>query len=333
MKSDYYEVLEVSRTADAVEIKAAYRKKAIRFHPDKNPGDAKAEERFKEAAEAYQILSDAEKRRIYDRYGHQGLQGSGFGGGFGNSQDIFSQFSDVFGDIFGDMFGGGGGRRRGGRRRGADLRMMLHIELRDAVLGVKQVIEVPRKEVCSECNGSGAAEGGLRTCVQCGGNGQVMSRQGFMTLSMPCPRCHGRGKEIVQRCHACDGRGTTEVVDKVELEVPAGVDEGDTLRVSGKGEGGRGAPPGDLYVVLSIRPDQDFTRDEWDLHTDLEVGFLDAMLGIKLQIDTFQGEEEIIVPPGTQPDTEIRKKGKGVRRLQRRGSGDLIVHIKVQFPD
>lgn len=335
MKRDYYEVLGVGRDADAPTLKKAYRQLAMKLHPDKNPGNAEAEESFKEAAEAYEILSDSEKRSIYDQFGHDGLSNRGYSPrGFNSYQDIFSQFGDVFGDIFGGIFGGGmggGGRRRA--RRGADLRMGLEISLEDAAFGIERVVEVPRRIRCEDCEGTGAASGSIKTCVQCGGAGQVVSRQGFLTLSMPCPRCEGRGKEIGQHCPTCRGEGTGRTVDKVEITIPAGVDNGDTLRISGKGEGSMsGGPPGDLYVELRVKPDQRFQREEWDLHASLDVPFLDALQGTKMTLETLDGEETLSIPECTQPGDVIRLRGKGIQRLQQRGRGDLHVHLDVRFP-
>ena len=334
MKRDYYEVLGVGREADAASLKKAYRQLAMKLHPDKNPGNAEAEESFKEAAEAYEILSDNEKRAIYDQYGHDGLSNRGFSPrGFSSYQDIFSQFGDVFGDIFGGIFGGGmgGGRRRA--RRGADLRMGLEIQLEDAAFGTERQVEVPRRIRCDDCEGTGAAPGSIKTCVQCGGQGQVVSRQGFLTLSMPCPRCEGRGKEIGERCGSCRGEGTERTVDTVEISIPAGVDNGDTLRVSGKGEGSMsGGPPGDLYVELRVKPDQRFQREEWDLHASLEVPFMEALQGTKMTLESLDGEEKLDIPECTQPGDVIRLRGKGIQRLQQRGRGDLHVHLDVRFP-
>ncbi len=332
MKRDYYEVLGVGRDVDATSLKKAYRQLAMKLHPDKNPGNKEAEESFKEAAEAYEILSDSKKRSVYDQYGHDGLSNQGFSRGFSSYQDIFSQFGDVFGDIFGGIFGGMGGGR-GRPRRGADLRMTLEITLEHAVFGTERTVEVPRRIRCKDCEGTGAAPGSIKTCIQCGGAGQVVSRQGFLTLSMPCPRCDGRGKEIGQRCGTCRGEGTERKVDKVEISIPAGVDNGDTLRVSSKGEGSMSAgPPGDLYVELRIRADHRFQREEWDLHTSLEVPFLKALEGTKLTLETLDGEETLEIPECAQPGDVIRLRGKGVQRLQQRGRGDLHVHLDVRFP-
>lgn len=332
MKRDYYEILGVDRSASAADIKRAYREAAKQFHPDKNAGNPEAEEKFKEASEAYQVLSDGEKRRLYDQFGHDGLRGAGHQG-FNSSQDIFSQFGDIFGDIFGDFFGGGG-RRQSRSQRGSDLKMQLELELEEAATGMDKVLEVPRQEVCHDCNGTGAATGGTQTCVQCSGSGKVMTRQGFLTLSMVCPRCNGRGQEITKRCNSCRGEGIERVVSKVSITVPAGVDDGDTLRVSGKGEGGRnGGPPGDLYVVMMIRPHKIFRRDRFDLHAILRISFLQALLGGKVNHPTLGGgETSINIPEGIQPGEQIRLKGEGVQKLQQRGRGDLIIHVQVDFP-
>jgi molecular chaperone DnaJ len=333
MKQDYYEILGVQKSSSDAEIKLAYRTAAKRYHPDKNPGNAEAEDMFKNAAEAYQVLSDPEKRRLYDQYGHDGLRGAGHQG-FSSNQDIFSQFGDIFGDFFGDMFGGGGGRRRRGPQRGADLKMQLELELEEAALGTEQELEVPRQEVCQECQGNGAASGGLQTCVQCNGAGKVLSRQGFLTMSMACPRCHGQGQEITKPCTACSGAGVEQMVSKVLLKVPAGVDDGDTMRVSGKGEGGQhGGPAGDLYVVMLVSPHKIFTRDHFDLHVNLKLKFYEAILGKKLKHPNLKGDEvSVSIPEGTQPGDEIRLKNEGIPKLQQRGKGDLIFHADVELP-
>ncbi|MBM4371606.1 MAG: molecular chaperone DnaJ [Deltaproteobacteria bacterium] len=334
MRRDFYEVLEVPRDADAAALKRAYRQQALRYHPDKNPGDAQAEERFKEAAEAYGVLSDPEKRSVYDRYGHDGLNRSGWQGGFSSSQDIFSHFGDIFGDLFGGIFGGAAGGGPGRRsRRGADLRMALEISLRDAVFGTERRVEVPRHETCKDCDGTGAAPGGVRTCVHCSGRGQVVSRQGFLTLAMPCPRCDGRGREIHVRCATCRGEGAIRVVNEVEIRIPGGVEDGDTLRVAGKGEAAAGGgEPGNLFVTLAVTPDPRFRREEWDLHTVLEVPFLDALLGTELPLETLDGERKVRIPESSGPGEVITLKGLGVTRLQQRGRGDLHVHLDVRFP-
>lgn len=327
-KADYYELLGVNRGADAREIKKAYRKLAMKYHPDRNPGDSEAEGKFKEAAEAYDVLRDPEKRQVYDRYGHEGLNGSGFSG-FGGVEDIFSQFSDMFGDFFGRT-----NTRRNGPARGPDLRYDLEVEFKEAVFGISKTIEVPRHKKCQACDGSGAKAGTQpETCGTCGGRGQVFHQQGFFTLTSTCPDCKGQGTTISSPCAECGGSGRERIVREVKVKIPGGVDTGTRLRLRNEGElGERGGPPGDLYVFLSVQQHPHFERDGVDLHLVKDVSFADAALGATLAVETLQDETQLVVKAGTQPNTQIRLSGKGVPELGRGGRGDIVVHIRVLIP-
>jgi molecular chaperone DnaJ len=329
-KRDYYEVLSVSRSATLQDIKRAYRTLAVRHHPDRNPGQAEAEERFKEAAEAYQVLSDPEKRRRYDAYGHAGLGRGGFGG---FDPSAFTDFSDILGGIFSDFFGGGR-PRRGGPQRGNDLRYDMEIEFLEAVQGLETTIRVPRTESCEPCSGHGAASpDDIATCSTCGGAGQVRYSQGFFSVSRTCPSCGGQGRQITRPCPACGGAGSVRVERKLNVQIPAGVDEGSRLRLSQEGEGGRGGgPPGDLYVVLHVKEHPDFRRDGLDLHCRVPVSFTQAALGTVLQVPTVNGQAELKVPAGVQSGTTLRLRGEGVPRLGSGGRGDQVVTLHVETP-
>lgn len=332
MQRDYYEVLGVPRDADAKTIKRAYRQLAMKLHPDHNPGDAQAEERFKEAAEAYEVLSDDERRAVYDRFGHQGLRGGRGGGGGGPSaDDIFSHVSDLFG--FGDLFGGG---RRSAKapRRGEHLRYDLEIDFEEAIRGAKRTIEVPRSETCDLCGGDGAEPGcDVKTCSTCMGRGQVQTTQGFFSVAITCPHCRGQGKTIEKACTRCDGAGRTVSTRRVTVRIPAGVDDGSRLRLRHEGESGRnGGPPGDLYVFVSVKPHARLKREGIDLHLRETIHFTQAVLGADLKIETLDGTEEVEVEPGTQPGDTVVLRGKGVPRLDGGGNGDLIVHLDVEIP-
>ena len=330
-KRDYYEVLGVPRDADAAAVKRAYRKLAVKFHPDRNPDDAEAEERFKDAAEAYEVLSDAEKRGLYDRYGHEGLKGAGFTG-FSGFDDIFSHFGDIFGDIFG--FGGGGrGGRRGGRR-GADLRYDLTISFEEAAKGTTRKVNVDRSEPCGTCKGTGAEPGSRpEACSTCGGRGQVVHSQGLFMISTTCPRCQGAGRVVTSPCNACEGAGRVRVENVVEVEVPPGVDTGTRIRHRGEGEGADGGGvPGDLYVFIHVQPHPFFERDGSDLHCEVPVSIVQATLGAKLEVPTLEGSEKVKISAGTQPGEVIRLGRKGIPHLRGRGRGDLYIHVKVVVP-
>ena len=329
---DYYDVLGVGRDADLAAIKKAYRRLALRHHPDKNPGDAEAEQRFKEAAEAYAVLSDPEKRRRYDAYGRAGL--GGVGGFQGFDQEIFADFSDILGDLFGfgNLFGGGRRRARGGER-GRDLRYDLEIEFEQAIRGFETEINVPRHESCTACGGSGAAEGGVERCAACGGQGQVAFQQGFFTIARSCGQCGGSGRRITKPCTTCHGQGQLRAERTLKVRIPPGIDDGMQLRVAGEGEGGRrGGRAGDLYVQVHVRAHPIFRREELDLHSDVDVTFSQAALGTTRSVPTLDGEHKLQVPPGTQSGTRICLRGKGVPALDRRSRGDHVLTIRVRTP-
>jgi molecular chaperone DnaJ len=329
--TDYYEALGVSRDADLPTIKKAYRRLALKFHPDKNPGDAAAEARFKEAAEAYAVLSDADKRRRYDAYGKAGL---GAQGGFqGFDQEIFADFSDILGDLFGfgSIFGGGRRRRRG--QAGRDLRYDLEIEFVEAVRGLETRIKVPRLDRCDECDGRGAASDGIETCNHCHGQGQVAFQQGFFTIARACGHCGGTGRRIVKPCAGCRGEGRVRVEREIKVRIPAGVDDGMQLRLGSEGEAGSGgAPPGDLYVMIHVREHPVFHREERDLHSTLEITFSQAALGAEHSVPTLDGDHELSIPAGTQSGTRFRLRGKGVTSLDGRGRGDHYLTVQVHTP-
>jgi len=334
MKNDYYEVLSVSRDADTQTIKSAYRKLAVQYHPDKNPGDKKAEEKFKEAAEAYAVLSDPDKRARYDRFGHQGVSGAG---AQGFDPTIFADFSDLFAGLggLGDLFGFGAGRR-GGRRpaRGADLRYDLNLSFEEAAFGVSTQLKIPRFETCDRCAGNGSADGRAPSpCNACGGRGQVAFNRGFMTVARTCPQCGGEGTQITDPCTRCRGQGLVEKQREIEVKIPGGVDTGARLRLAGEGEHGRhGGPAGDLYVVLTVKPHRTFRRDGADVHADLPLSYAQAVLGAAIEAETLHGTEKVDVPAGTQPGHQFRLRGKGADRLDRGGRGDHIVRVKIVVP-
>lgn len=329
-KRDYYEVLGVPREASVEEIKKAYRNMAVKHHPDKNPGNKHAEELFKEAAEAYSVLSDQEKRARYDRYGHAG---SGFGG-FDATQ--FTDFSDILGDLFGfDFLGGGGQRRRANRpTRGNDLRYDLELTFEEAAFGKEVTIEVPRAITCKTCKGNGAKPGTEpAVCSGCGGRGQVRFTQGFFAVARTCPQCGGAGKVIKEPCPDCQGAGRVREEKTLSVKVPAGVDQGSRLRVAGEGEAGTlGGPPGDLYVFISVEDHPEFVRRDYDVHTELSVSFTQAALGGELKTKTIHGDETVRIAPGTQPDHIMRLRGKGIPYVDGSGRGDHFLHIKMRVP-
>ncbi len=329
-KRDYYEVLEVNRNASETEIKKAYRKLALKCHPDKNPGDQQAEERFKELSEAYAVLSDSQKRALYDQYGHAGLdQGGGFSsGGFGGTP-----FEDLFGDIFGDIFGGGGGRRGGGRR-GDDLRYNLTIEFNEAAFGLETKIQIPRHQACDTCKGSGARPGTApQTCQTCSGHGQVRFQQGFFSLTRPCPDCGGEGKRITDPCSECHGSGLTRSQKTLSLKIPAGVESGNRLKLNSEGEPGvQGAPPGDLYVVITVKDHPIFEREGQDIVCEIPISFAQATLGCELEAPTLEGKVNLKIPAGTQSGKTFKLSGKGIPSLQGYGRGDELVVVRVETP-
>jgi len=329
-KRDYYDVLGVERSASDVDLKKAYRKLALKFHPDRNPGDREAEEKFKEAAEAYDVLRDANKRQIYDQYGHQGLEGSGFSG-FGGFEDIFSSF----GDIFEDFFGFGGGRRSRSRvQRGADLRYDMQLSFMEAAFGTDKEIDVEKAEACDECNGTGAQPGtGAETCPQCGGSGQIGRSQGFFTVRTTCGQCRGQGQVIPNPCSACRGQGKVLARKKVSVRIPAGVDNGSRLRLTGEGEaGGYGGPHGDLYVFIHVEGHDFFKRDNTNVICQIPVSFVQAALGDTLSIPTLKGESKLAIPKGTQPGDIFRLRGEGIPSLRNGHRGDQIVQVSVKTP-
>jgi molecular chaperone DnaJ len=331
-KRDYYEVLGVSKDVDAAELKKAYRRVAMKFHPDRNPDDPSAEEKFKEANEAYEILSDENKRASYDRFGHAGVDGqSGMGGGAGGFGG--GSFSDIFGDVFGDIFGGGRGGR-GGPARGSDLRYNLELNLEDAVKGTSVQIKVPTLVSCKTCDGSGAKAGSKPvTCTTCGGHGQVRMQQGFFSVQQTCPNCRGRGTIIADPCRSCNGQGRMEETKTLQVKVPAGVDTGDRIRLSGEGEAGdAGGPPGDLYVQVHVREHSIFKRDGADLYCEVPIDFVDAALGGELEVPTLDGRVKLKVPAETQTGKLFKLRGKGVTPVRGGGVGDLLCRVVVETP-
>ena len=329
---DYYEILGVDRGATAQQVKAAYRKLAVQHHPDKNPGDEEAEGRFKEAAEAYAVLSDPDKRARYDRFGPAGLGG---GGAQGFDPSVFGDFSDILGDLFGlgDPFGARR-RGRGGAAPGADLRYDLILTFEEAAFGCTKTLTIPRLESCAECGGSGAQKGsGPTPCSACGGRGQVRFNQGFLTVARTCPQCRGSGSVIRDPCSRCRGEGRVERERKLEVTIPAGVDTGARLRLSSEGEDGRhGGPRGDLYVVLGVEPHERFERDGPHVHARLELTYSQLVLGAAVEVETIHGTVPFDVPSGTQPGQELRLRGKGIARLDSGGKGDHVVHVSLRVP-
>ena len=330
-KKDYYEILAVMRTASLDEIKKAYRKCALAHHPDRNPGDKKAEERFKEATEAYQVLSDAEKRKLYDAYGHAGLDlGGGGGSGFSGGG-----FSNVFEGIFEDFFGGQSDRGQKRARRGGDLQVDLEISFNDAAFGVEKDVELEREEACASCKGDGAKPGTSRsTCSVCQGSGQVMASSGFFSISRPCHRCHGQGSWVDHPCPSCRGAGRVSVQRKIHVKVPAGVDSGLRMRVTGEGEAGfRSGPRGDLYIDLAVLPHEFFNRQGDNVLCEVPISFVQAALGAEIQVPTLVGSASLKIPAGTQSGKVFKLKGKGIASISRRGEiGDQEVRVVDETP-
>ena len=332
---DYYETLGVARDASPDEIKKAYRKKALQFHPDRNPGDAEAERNFKNAAQAYEVLSDGEKRKIYDTYGAEGLQGRGRGGGgFHSFDDIFSAFGDIFGDDIGSMFGFGGGGGRTRARRGASLRCRIELDLDDVANGVKKSISVWRHETCETCDGSGAKPGTSPvTCHTCGGVGQVEAAQGFFRVRTPCPQCQGQGEMIQDPCTDCSGNGRVKRKRSLEIQIPAGVDTGTQIRVSGEGESGlNGGPRGDLYCEVEVKAHPYFQRREDQLLLDIPISFAQATLGASIQVPTLDGESELQIPKACDSGEVLRIRGEGLPNLHNGRRGDLHVRVNIEVP-
>ena len=333
VKMDYYERLSVSRDASGEEIKKAYRQMALKYHPDRNPGDEEAENNFKEASEAYDVLRDHEKRSLYDQFGHDGLKGTGFRG-FSGFEDIFSSFGDIFDDVFGLGFGNRRGRGRTYARRGADLRYDLSISFRDAAFGKEKEIETEKHETCETCTGTGVKPGeSKQICPSCGGKGQVNHTQGFFTISSTCSKCHGQGEIITQPCKDCKGSGRIPKSKRLKVKIPAGVETGMRLKLVGEGEAGEnGGPSGDLYVFLHVEPDPFFERYENDILCKIPISFSQAALGDKIKVQTLNGHEKINIPPGTQSGHIFTIKGEGIPYLHSRGRGNELVQIVVKTP-
>jgi molecular chaperone DnaJ len=341
-KRDYYEILGVTKGASDDEIKKAYRKQAVKFHPDKNPGDKQAEENFKELGHAYEILSDPQKRAAYDQYGHDAFdpraraRGGGFAGGSG-FHDPFDIFREVFGgggggSIFENLFGGG--QDPNGPQRGDDLRYDLQITLEEAALGCEKEISLNKADQCDQCHGAGAEPGSkMRTCGTCGGRGQVLTSRGIFSIAQTCPHCKGAGRLLEKPCKKCAGSGKYERATKIKLRIPAGVESSSRLRSAGNGEAGsRGGPAGDLYVFLQVKPHEMFSRDGDDLLCEVPVSFIQATLGAEIEVPTLQGKATVKIPAGTQPGVLLRLKGRGVKNLQGYGQGDLHVRVQVEVP-
>ena len=341
-KRDYYEVLGVSRDVSPEDLKKSYRKLAIQFHPDKNPGDKAAEEKFKELSEAYEVLSDPKKKQMYDQFGHAANAGAAGGGGFGGGFEGFAGaggFNDIFGAIFGDIFGQMGGQTRGrGRRRGgrpgADVRTQIDITFEEAAFGCEKVITLQRNAGCDTCLGSGAKPGTQPSiCQQCGGRGEVAFQQGFFAITQPCPRCQGSGETVTDPCSGCRGTGKQKKRSQIAVKIPAGIDTGQKLKLTGEGEAGeRGAMSGDLYVGVNILPHDFFTREEYDVICDVPITFSQAALGTELQVPTLEGRVTMKIPAGTQSHKTFRLKGKGIAQLGRGGRGDQLVRVVIETP-
>ncbi|MGE4505061.1 MAG: molecular chaperone DnaJ [Desulfovibrionaceae bacterium] len=330
-KRDFYEILGVAKDAGEDEIKRAYRKLAFQYHPDRNPDNAEAEAKFKEAAEAYDVLRDAEKRRRYDQFGHAGV-GNGDYGHFSSNEDIFGAFSDIFGEFFGFAGAGRGGRSRASA--GADLRYNLTISFREAAKGTEVELEIPKDVPCAECSGTGARKGTQpETCRQCGGAGHVQQSQGFFRISVTCPVCRGQGRVITDPCPECSGRGVTRETRSLSVRIPAGIDNGSRLRLRGEGEAGvHGGPPGDLYVVVSVEPDKKFARQGQDLVVRQEIGFVQAALGEKVEVPTLDEPVTLDIPKGTQSGEVFRLRGLGLPHPGSSHKGDLLVDVRVLTP-
>ncbi|MBB4125159.1 molecular chaperone DnaJ [Xanthomonas translucens] len=328
-KRDYYEVLGVARTANDDELKKAYRRCAMKFHPDRNPGDQAAEAAFKECKEAYEVLSDGNKRRMYDAHGHAAFEhGMGGGGGAGGPD-----MGDIFGDIFGNIFGGAGGGGGRAARRGADIGYVLELDLEEAVAGIERRIEIPTLGECEHCHGSGSEDGKVETCTTCQGRGQVRIQRGIFAMQQSCPHCAGRGQIVQNPCVTCHGAGRVEETKVLSVKIPAGVDNGDRIRLSGEGEAGpAGTPPGDLYVEVRVREHPIFQRDGDDLHCEVPIRISQAALGDTVRVATLGGEAEIRIPAETQTGKLFRLRGKGVRSVRSRSEGDLYCRVVVETP-
>ncbi|MDQ2701999.1 MAG: molecular chaperone DnaJ [Pseudomonadota bacterium] len=329
-KRDYYEVLGVARNASDEELKKAYRRCAMKHHPDRNQGDVAAVEAFKECKEAYEVLSDAGKRRAYDAHGHAAFE-HGMGGGGAGPGPGFGDMGDIFGDIFGNIFGGGGPGR--GPRRGADIGYVMELDLEEAVAGTEKRIDVPTLAPCAPCNGSGSEDGKVETCTTCQGRGQVRMQRGIFTMQQPCPHCGGRGQVIANPCIACHGNGRVEQEKVLSVKIPAGVDNGDRIRLAGEGEAGpAGTPPGDLYVEVRVRPHEIFERDGDDLHCEVPIRISQAALGDTIRVPTLDGDVELRIPAETQTGKLFRLRDKGVKSVRSRQPGDLYCKAVVETP-
>lgn len=330
-KQDYYELLGVSRDADDATLKKAYRKLAMKYHPDRNPGDTAAEEKFKDAKEAYEVLGDSQKRAAYDRFGHDGVSnsasGGGAGAGFGGAD-----FSDIFGDVFGDIFGGGGGRSHA--RGGADLQYNLELSLEESVAGTEKSLKIPTQVSCETCDGSGAKPGTSKSkCDTCAGMGQVRMQQGFFSVQQTCPTCRGAGEKISDPCGKCRGAGRVQEQKTLSVKIPPGVDTGDRIRLSGEGEAGeKGAPSGDLYVLVQVKKHSIFERDDDDLLCTMPIDIITASLGGELEVPTLTGKVNLKIPPGTQTDKVFRLRNKGVTPVRKNAAGDLLCRVQVEVP-
>ena len=341
-KRDYYDVLGVGKSADASEIKKAYRKLAMKYHPDKNPGDKEAEEKFKEINEAYEVLSDETKRRNYDQFGHEGVNGQGFGGAGGFGGQGFGGFDDIFGDIFGDMFGGGFGggsrQRRRGPERGADIKQRISISFEEAAFGKKVQVKINRSEECDQCHGSGAKPGtSKKTCPTCHGSGQVQSVQrtpfGNIASTRTCSTCNGEGEVIDSPCTKCHGKGSIRKTKTIEVDVPAGIDAGQMIKLSGQGEvGEKGGPRGDLYIIVNVQKHEIFTREGYDVYIEMPIRFTQAALGDKLEVPTLDGKVSYNLPEGTQTGTVFRLREKGIPKLRSNSRGDQYVKVIIDTP-
>lgn len=335
MKIDYYEALGVTRTADDKTLKAAFRKLAMQYHPDRNPDDPEAERKFKEIGEAYETLKDPQKRAAYDRFGHAAFENGGMGGGFGNGFGGAGGFADIFEDIFSEMMGGGRRRSNGGRERGADLRYNMEVTLEEAYAGKTAQIRVPTSITCDECSGSGAKPGSQpTTCTMCSGSGRVRAAQGFFSVERTCPGCNGRGQIIKDPCEKCHGQGRVTQERSLSVNIPAGIEDGTRIRLAGEGEAGlRGGPAGDLYIFLSVKPHEFFQRDGADLYCKVPISMTTAALGGQFEVSTLDGTQtRVKVPEGTQNGKQFRLKGKGMPVLRQSVTGDLYIQIDIETP-
>ena len=338
-KRDYYEVLGISKDASEQEIKKAYRKMAMKYHPDKNQGNKESEEQFKEVNEAYEVLSDPQKRRTYDQFGHAGFSGGGFGqGGFSGGQG-FGGFEDMFGDIFGDMFGGGSrGSRKNGPRKGADMRLRMELKFEEAAFGVEREISIQREEECDTCHGSGAKPGtNSNTCPTCKGSGEVRQTTrtpfGNMMNVAQCPNCHGAGTIIEHKCDTCSGQGRVRKAKKLNVKIPAGVDDGATIKMSSEGQLGlKGGPRGDLYIIINVIPHKLFERDGYNVYLEMPITFVQAALGDEVEVPTLDGKVKYKIPEGTQSGTVFRLRGKGIQHLRSSQRGDQLIRVNVEVP-